>query len=79
MKTLRRLLTEMDARLEHLEDRVDAIHFQLFEERTHRTSAERYFDERRQDPDYDQAYRQTWRALQDAERDDSYRSGPADR
>jgi hypothetical protein len=66
--TMQQVLTRM-------EDRLDAIGFQLFEERTNRTAAERYFDERRRDPDYDQAYRQAWRALRESDTDVSESPG----
>lgn len=62
----RRRWNELNQRLVRIEDRLDAIHFQLFEERKHRTTAEGFFDERRRDRGYDQAYRQAWRALHDA-------------
>lgn len=60
-----RRLKRIEETLARLEDRVDAIHFQLFEERTGRTAAEGYFDERRHDRDYDDAYRKAWRTLRD--------------
>jgi hypothetical protein len=68
----------MQEALSRMEDRIDAIGFQLFEERTQRTAAERFFDERRRDPDYDQAYRQAWRALRDAPADDDGEAGTPD-
>lgn len=56
---------ELRDQITRVEDRLDAVHFQLFEERTDRSPAETHFDERRQDPEYDQKYRLAWRSLQE--------------
>lgn len=64
--------------LARMEDQIDATHFRLFEERTERTGAERFFDERRRDPEYDHAYRQAWRALRNADTDGADVAGDTD-
>lgn len=57
---------DLQNRLARMEELLDSVHFRLFEEQGQRSNVERYFDERRRDLDYDHAYRQSWRALQEA-------------